>query len=1143
VIPSSVTKVYRRARSWAQELKKPRRRRPIRRLQLETLEERNLLDAGTWTSLTNLAPTQIGTMHLLTDGTVMAQGDGPGVNSITKDWYRLTPDSSGSYVNGSWSQLASMSATRLYFGSNVLPSGKLFVQGGEYSSAGGFTRTGETYDPVTNTWTSHANFPQGSFGDDPTMLLPNGKILGGYISGPQTFLYDPATDSWAATGTKLRNDQSDEETWTLLPATAAHPQGSVLGYDVFASINTGVNHAQLYDIATGTWKDTPFPSNFQTPLLTSPGIGFEFGQAVQLPNGSVLEIGALNRTALFDINTDTWSRGPDIPGGYGADDAPAAILPDGHVIFLADAGPFRGTFSPPTHVFDYDYVSNTITDITSTLPSALQSELASQSAYRARMLVLPTGELLLAPDNQGAGGNKLWIFTPTNGTGNSAWKPTISSITANGDAANSYTLTGRQLEGISQGSSYGDDAESDTNYPIVRLVGGGHVYYAKTTGWTPGVSVVGDPSTKTVVFTSPAPTGDYQVTVIANGIASDPFFAHIVQSGGGGGPGAISGRVFGDPTHNGVDNPAYPGLEGWLVYIDVNHTGQFDPNVDPYQITDPSGAYSFANLAAGSYTIGEVLLPTFVESTPLPPGERTVVVNSGQTTKNVDFGNYQTTAQVLIDDTDPVYFAANGPDWDPNNPNGFNGGSSTHAPTNDPTQNAQWTVTTGTGRYELFATWANNPSFATNATYEIFDGTRLLARVTENQTQATTQANVNGGFWNKLGTFTTTTGTFTIQLDTNGANGIVDADAVFAGAAPAQASVAVVHVGTDETGIYGAQNAVNYLKNDSRFSSVADINVDVTGIPTAAQLAQYSAVLAVTDNRDGFNLDHGGKGTQLGNVLDTYVHNGGRVILSAFAGNSGLGIDGAILNDSPATIGNGNGFAGAMNIPASHPFPFGGVNSFSSFYSSNIGLSAKGIDIANYASGTLGVVTTADNSVMFVNGFPFNQSDYNNGSQFGLLFANALAGASPSELAAEFDSAIQGVTSSVPTDGNGTPASPALAGPSVGFASLTSGAPVALNGTSNLASAPTGTTGAAGNSSSISSVSSLDNLFMSLGGGAMFTPVASPIATSNGDQPAMTGAAFNAYMTSLLSTTSENDDLVSTGSHDEGDSSSQDGAL
>jgi len=51
--------------------------------------------------------------------------------------------------------------------------------------------------------------------------------------------------------------------------------------------------------------------------------------------------------------------GPTIPNGKGADDAPAAILPDGHVIFAADTPLFAGQ----TQLFDFDPVANTISQL------------------------------------------------------------------------------------------------------------------------------------------------------------------------------------------------------------------------------------------------------------------------------------------------------------------------------------------------------------------------------------------------------------------------------------------------------------------------------------------------------------------------------------------------------------------------------------------------------------------------------------------------------------------------------------------------------------------------------------------------------------------------------------------------------------
>src|SRR5665213_918697 len=103
--------------------------------------------AGSFTPLSHQAPGGVGTMLLLSDGTVLAQqASGAGGNG----WYKLTPDSHGSYVNGTWTTVASMHDTRLYFSSDVLPSGKVLIAGAEDGTGGS---TAEIYDPVANTWT------------------------------------------------------------------------------------------------------------------------------------------------------------------------------------------------------------------------------------------------------------------------------------------------------------------------------------------------------------------------------------------------------------------------------------------------------------------------------------------------------------------------------------------------------------------------------------------------------------------------------------------------------------------------------------------------------------------------------------------------------------------------------------------------------------------------------------------------------------------------------------------------------------------------------------------------------------------------------------------------------------------------------
>jgi hypothetical protein len=466
--------------------------------QVEEVEPRLVL-SGTWTMLSHTAPAGIGTMMLLSNGTIMGQEGG------SQKWDLLTPAANGSYINGTWSSIASMSMERLYYASNVMPDGRVFLLGGEYSGAGlpqNFTNTGEIYDPVANTWTALPNFIQPQFGDDPSQMLDSGKILLGYIAGPQTYLYNPVTNTYTATGTKLRNDQSDEEGFVKLP------DGSILDYEVFSSIAGGVpGHAQRYIPSTGTWVDAG-----SVPVaLSSNAVGSELGPSLRLPDGRIFQIGAISNTAFYNPATNSWTAGPVIPGGQGADDAPAAILPNGDLIFAVDTP----LFNAPSNLYDFDFATNTITPVP--VPAALGADLAGQPAFVSRMIVTPSGELLLSTSS-----NQLWMYTPNGGPQN-AWRPTITNITNNG--GNVFTLTGTQLNGISEGSMYGDDVENSTNYPIVRVTDvAGNLFYCRSFGWTSTDVATGSaPVSTQFILPAGAAKGPLTVVVVANGIPSLPF--------------------------------------------------------------------------------------------------------------------------------------------------------------------------------------------------------------------------------------------------------------------------------------------------------------------------------------------------------------------------------------------------------------------------------------------------------------------------------------------------------------------------------------------------------------------------------------------------------------------------------------------
>src|SRR2546428_819415 len=88
--------------------------------------------AGKWTKLTNATPNGAGINQilLLQDGTVMAQD---AKCATPNNWYKLTPDKTGSYINGTWTTRAALTIyDPLYFASAVLPDGRVLIEGGEY---------------------------------------------------------------------------------------------------------------------------------------------------------------------------------------------------------------------------------------------------------------------------------------------------------------------------------------------------------------------------------------------------------------------------------------------------------------------------------------------------------------------------------------------------------------------------------------------------------------------------------------------------------------------------------------------------------------------------------------------------------------------------------------------------------------------------------------------------------------------------------------------------------------------------------------------------------------------------------------------------------------------------------------------------
>lgn len=452
--------------------------------------------AGTWKPLTNQPTFPASTMLLLTDGAVMCQEAGG------KNWWRLTPDQHGNYLNGTWSPLGAMANTRLYYASAVLADGRVLVAGGEYSDAGGDTNKAEIFDPVINVWSAVPPPPGWNIiGDAPCAVLPDGRLLLGSIGDQRAAIYDPNTNSWIAAADK--DDSSSEETWTLLPDET-----------VLTAECSNHPRAEKYVAAADRWVSA---GTTGVDLVQASSI--EIGPALLLPDGRVFAVGATGHTAIYTPpnianQTGMWTAGPDFPLDNNgklmeAKDAPGCLMPNGHVLCVAGPAGEGGSFPGPTQFFEFDGASLT------SIPNPPNN---GGPPFTGRMLLSPSGQVLFA-----AGSNQIFAYTPT-GSPDPAWAPHITSCPTSIEAGHSYVLQGRQLNGLSQAVSYGDDATSATNYPLVRVkhLASGRVYFCRTfnhttMGVATGTSIHG--TTFKVPFGAPA--GASQLVVIANGIASN----------------------------------------------------------------------------------------------------------------------------------------------------------------------------------------------------------------------------------------------------------------------------------------------------------------------------------------------------------------------------------------------------------------------------------------------------------------------------------------------------------------------------------------------------------------------------------------------------------------------------------------------
>jgi Kelch motif len=447
-------------------------------------------------NLVHQPPDGAGIGFLLTDGSAIFQG-----NNLS-DWWKLTPDAFGSYVKGTWSQIASLPSgyDPLYFASAVLADGRLVIVGGEYDSYNFvLTNKAAIYDPKKNTWTALGH-PKGwgYIGDSPSVVLPDGKFMVGRKLDKRMAVLDPATLKWTEVGSAGKSDFNAEEGWTLMP------DGSVLTFDVKRA-----PHSEKYISSMGKWVTAgstivDLHSPYEGGCIRYPGGCYpapgEVGPGILRPDGTVFATGSgsnggsgAGHTAVYhpgkkSTDPGKWTAGPDFPNDDNAGDSFAALLTNGRVLVLGHSG----------ILYEFDGTKLT--------PGPFVG-------FGTSLMVLPTGQVIVAGAQ---------VYT-SSGKPSPAWAPSITSYPHSIAKGSTYKISGKQFNGLSQAAAFGDEDETATNYPLLRITNhaSGHVFYAKTHDHSTMAVATGSAIVSTN-FDVPAEmeTGASSLVVVANGISS-----------------------------------------------------------------------------------------------------------------------------------------------------------------------------------------------------------------------------------------------------------------------------------------------------------------------------------------------------------------------------------------------------------------------------------------------------------------------------------------------------------------------------------------------------------------------------------------------------------------------------------------------
>jgi hypothetical protein len=132
-----------------------------------------------------------------------------------------------------------------------------------------------------------------------------------------------------------------------------------------------------------------------------------------------------------------------------------------------------------------------------------------------------------------------------------------------------------------------------------------------------GTYVVAEVLQNSCIQTFPGGNGTHFIDVGIDEVVENVDFGNRLP------PGEIQGIIFDDINGNGEFDIDEVRLEGWKIYIDLNHNRRFDVT-EPNCITNSNGEYEFLDLTPGTYDIREISQCRWRQTFPILSGQKLI---------------------------------------------------------------------------------------------------------------------------------------------------------------------------------------------------------------------------------------------------------------------------------------------------------------------------------------------------------------------------------------------------------------------------------------------------------------------------------------------------------------------------------------